>query len=51
MKQTKIIQYKNNTKMINFDDVANENIKKFNPNSPQIPDHSHRMLTIACSGS
>ena len=26
-------------KMINFDDVTKENIKKHNPNWPQIPDH------------
>ena len=27
-------------KMIKFDDVINENMKKHNPNWPQIPDHT-----------
>ena len=30
--------------MINFDDVTKENIKEYNPNWPQIPDHSNRLL-------
>ena len=29
--------------MVNFDDVTKENIKKHNPNWPQIPDHLHRI--------
>ena len=29
--------------MVNFDDVTKENIKKHNPNWPQIPDHSYRI--------
>ena len=37
--------------MINFDDVTKENIKKHNPNSPQIPDHPYRILIIGRSGS
>ena len=37
--------------MINFDDVTKENIKEHNPNWPQIPDHPHRIFTIAGSGS
>ena len=37
--------------MINFDDVTKENIKKFNPNWPQIPDHSNRLLITEGSGS
>ena len=32
--------------MINFDDVSKENIKQHNPNWPQIPDHTCRILTI-----
>ena len=28
--------------MVNFDDVTKENIKKHNPNWPQIPDNSYR---------
>ena len=32
--------------MINFDDVTKENIKKHNPNWPQIPGHPYRMLII-----
>ena len=37
--------------MINFDDVTIENIKKHNPNWPQIPDHPYTILIIWCSGS
>ena len=37
--------------MINFDDVVKENIKEHNRNWPQIPDHPHRILIIAGSGS
>ena len=29
--------------MVNFDEVTKENIKKHNPNWPQIPDHSYRI--------
>ena len=43
-----IKQYK---KMINFDDVTKENIKEHNPNWPEIPDHSYRILIIRGSGS
>ena len=34
-----------------FDDVKKENIKEHNPNWPQIPDHSYRILIIVGSGS
>ena len=37
--------------MINFDDVAKENIKKHNPNWSQIPDHPYRILIIRGSES
>ena len=37
--------------MINFDHVTKENIKRHNPNWPQIPDHSYRILIIDGSGS
>ena len=37
--------------MINFDDVAKENIMENNPNWPQIPDHSYRTLIIGGSRS
>ena len=37
--------------MINFDDVAKENIKWHNPNWPQIPDHSYRISIIGGSRS
>ena len=37
--------------MINFDDVAKENIIENNPNWPQISDHSYRVLIIGGSGS
>ena len=33
-------------KIINFDDVTEENIKEHNPNWPQIPDHPYRILII-----
>ena len=36
--------------MINFNDVAKENIKQHNPNQPQIPDHPYRILIIGGSG-
>ena len=32
--------------MINFDDVTRENIKKHDPNWPQIPDHPYRILIV-----
>ena len=38
-------------KIINFDDVTNENIEQHNPNCPRIPDHSSRILIIRGSGS
>ena len=37
--------------MINFDDVVKENIKEHNPNWPEFPDHSYRILIIGGSGS
>ena len=37
--------------MINFNDVVKENIKEYNPNWPQIPDHLHRILINGGSGS
>ena len=36
--------------MINTDDVTTENIKEYNPNRPQIPDHPYRILIIGGSG-
>ena len=38
-------------KMINFDDVTNENKTEHNPKWPYIPDHSYRILIIGDSGS
>ena len=37
--------------MINFDNVTKENIKEYNPNWPQIPDHPYRILIVGGSGS
>ena len=37
--------------MINFDDYANENKVKHNPDQPYIPDHPYRILIIGGSGS
>ena len=35
------------TKMINFNDDTKENAKEHNPNLPQIPDHTCRILIIS----
>ena len=32
--------------MINFVDVIKENIKEYNSNCPQVPDHLYRILII-----
>ena len=32
--------------MINFDDATKENIKEYDVNWPQIPDHPYRILII-----
>ena len=37
--------------MINFDDITKENIKEHNPNQPEIPDHSYRILIVGDFGS
>ena len=37
--------------MINFDEVIKENIKKYNPNWPEIPGHPYRKLIIGGSES
>ena len=37
--------------MINFDEYANENKRKHNPNWPYSPDHPYRLLIIGGSGS
>ena len=36
--------------MIYFDDFIGENIKVKNTTTPQIPDHSYKILTIGGSG-
>ena len=36
--------------MINVDDVIKEEKKEYNPNWPEIPDHSCRILIIGGSG-
>ena len=36
-------------RIISFDDVTKENIKKYNPNWPQIPDHPYRILIVGGS--
>ena len=38
-------------KLINFDVVSKEDIKEYNWNRPQIPDHPYRILIIGGSGS
>ena len=37
--------------MMNFDEYANENKRKNNPNWPYIPNHPYRTLIIGGSGS
>ena len=37
--------------MANFDAVTKENIKEYNPNWPQIPDHPYRIQITGGSGS
>ena len=37
--------------MVNFDDVVKENIKKYDPNWPEIADHPYRILITEGSGS
>ena len=32
--------------MTNFNDVAKENIKQYNPNQPQNPDHPYSVLIL-----
>ena len=41
---------KNNTKLINLNDVTKENIKEHNPNWAQSPDHPQRILIVGGSG-
>ena len=36
-------------KMINFDDVTEENMKKHNPNWPEIPNHPYKILIVGSS--
>ena len=35
--------------MINFDDTIKEEIREHNPNWPEIPDYSYRILVIGDS--
>ena len=37
--------------MINFDDTIKEEIREHNPNWPEIPDYSYRILVIGDSWS
>ena len=37
--------------MIDYDDITKENIKRHNPNWPQISDHPYKILVIRSSGS
>ena len=43
------VTIQNDTKMINSDDVTEENIKEHDPNWPQIPDHPYRIVLIGGS--
>ena len=44
--ETKCNNVKNNAKIINFDDVTKQNIKKHNPSWPQVPDHNNWWFRI-----
>ena len=37
--------------MYNFDYITKEDIKKHNPDWPEIPDHPYRILIVGGSGS
>ena len=37
--------------MFNFDYITKEDIKQHNPNWPEIPDHSYRILIVGSSWS
>ena len=37
--------------MFNFDYITKDNIKEYNPNYPEIPDHPYRILVTGGSGS
>ena len=37
--------------MINFDDIIKENIKKHNPNLPEVPEYSNKVLIFGGSES
>ena len=37
--------------MLNFDYITKEDIKKYNPNWPGIPEHPYRILIVGGSGS
>ena len=41
-----LVSKKDNSEMINLDDVTKENIKERNPKWPQIPDHPYRILQM-----
>ena len=49
-KRSNVTIYQNDTKMIKFDDVTNENIKGHNPNWPQISDRPYKILINRDSG-
>ena len=46
-----LVSKKDNSEMINLDDVTKENIKERNPKWPQIPDHPYRILQMWGWGS
>ena len=37
--------------MIKFDNITRKSKREHNPNCPQIPDHSYKILTTGASGS
>ena len=37
--------------MFNFDYLTKKNIKEYNPNWPEFPDHPYRILIVGSSGS
>ena len=43
-KKINVTIYKNNTKMLKFDYITKEDIKKYNPIWIEIPDHLYKIL-------
>ena len=51
MEQAKVWIQEMIKEMMNVDEVIKEETKEYNPNWPETPDHSYRILIVAGSGS